>query len=638
MTMIEHLLAPDLISALTATVLVRAAAILAIAFLVTRALQRAAASTRHAIWSAALTSVLLLPLAAAVLPRWNLPGAGGPLPVSALPPRLTQNLSTMAEGPAASAHAVHGPVLPPATDPRRGEPSRVVIALALLWAAGACIGLARIAVCVAGVVRLRRSSEDAGDAVEQLAREARLALGIRRHVDVRVTGLLEVPVNCGAMRPVVLLPASSREWSRERTRVVLLHELAHVRRWDYLSLIATRLAQAIYWINPLVWVAARHAEMDLERACDDEVLRAGTASIEYAEHLHAIAARLAGARVTAGALAMARPSTLRERVSAILSRTANRAPLGPRAAAGAAFVMAFVALPLAGVRLMGEGREAAEQRGALLSLTLDDPQWRTRAAFALGTRHSRDAVPALEEHLRDADPAVRGMAAWALGEIGLARSLGPLTAALGDSDPHVREMTVLALGALGDRRAVAALAPMVHDTFAGVRSVLTRALEHIGGEEAGDVLAQLMLHDADHHTRVMAGYSARLVLGGGGIGPHVAALRDTSDEIRAMAARNLGELKDPAAVKWLTKAIELDGEPRVRGTAAWALGQIAGDEAVEGLAVAMRDRSWHVRVAAADALGRTGGSRVADLLIAATRDPVHQVRLTAVEALEARAR
>lgn len=637
--MSDFLFGPDLLSAVAATVLVRAGAILALAFLATRALRRAAASTRHAVWSAGLASLLLLPVAAAVLPRWNLPGAAGPLPVSALPPRLTRGLSSMATPASASAHAVHGPVLPPAPDPRRGEPSRTVMALAALWAAGAIVGLLRIGFCLAGVMRLRRRSSSADAAVQALADEARATLGIRRRVDVRVTDALEVPVNCGAIRPLILLPASSSEWTAERTRVVLLHELAHIRRWDYLSLLTTRLAQAFYWINPLIWIAAREAEMDLERACDDEVLAAGTASVDYATHLHAIAERLAGARVTAGALAMARPSTLRGRVSAILTSSTNRAPLRPRAIAGAAFVMALVALPLAGVRLLGEGREAAQERGALLSLTLEQPRWRTRAAFALGTRHSRDAVPALEDHLaNDPDPSVRGMAAWALGEIGMERSLEPLMAALHDRDPHVREMTVLALGSLGDARAVAALAPLAADSFDGVRSVLTRALEHIGGEEAGNLLAHILLTDPDHHTRVMAGYSARAVLGAGGLGPLVAALRDTSDEIRAMAARHLGELGDPAAVKWLTRAIRYDGEARVRGTAAWALGQLATEQAIDGLEIAMRDASWQVRMSAAGALGRTGGPRVADLLIAATRDPVHQVRLTAVEALEARAR
>lgn len=631
----------DLMAAVNATLLIRAGAVLAIAWLLTRALRGAAASTRHAVWSAALTSLLLLPVGAAVLPRWNLPGANGPLPVSALPPRLNRALSASMStvSGATDPHAVHGAVLPPAVDPARGRPAPIVLALLALWAAGVCIGLARMALCLRAVWLVDRRSVRADASVLAQADAARRELGLRRAVDIRWTDALTVPVNWGVVRPVILLPGSAATWSSERLRVVLLHELAHVRRWDYLALMVTRLAQAFYWMNPLVWVAARQAEMELERATDDEVLRAGTGSVDYATHLHAIAERLAGAGETRGALAMARPSTLRERVSAILAGTIDRRPLSPRAVAGAASVMALVALPLAGVRLLGEGRVAAQERGALLSLNLNDAPWRARGAFALGTRHSRAAIAPLSIRLRDdADPSVRGMSAWALGEIGDARALPALTAALSDRDPHVREMAVLALGALGDRRAVAALAPLAADSFDGVRSVLTRALQNIGGDEAAAVLARIVLTDRDEHTRSMAVWSVRMMAGGDKLATLTALLADSSASMRRMAAHNLGELGDARAVPMLEQRIALDTAASVRAGAAWALGKLGTDRAITGLAAAIRDADWHVRVAAAEALGHTGGPRVADLLMSATRDPVHQVRLTAVEALEARAR
>src|SRR6185503_18155763 len=127
---------------------------------------------------------------------------------------------------------------------------------------------------------------------------------------------------------------------------VLLHELAHVRRWDYASLIAMETARAMYWMNPLVWLAARRANVELERACDDEVLRAGTQSLEYAEHLYQIAASLAGARTPVGALAMAQPSTLRSRVGAILAGRMNRKPIGIRAIVWSSSVAMAIGVPL----------------------------------------------------------------------------------------------------------------------------------------------------------------------------------------------------------------------------------------------------------------------------------------------------
>ena len=631
---------PDFISAVSATLLIRVGAVLAMAWLLTRLLRQSAASTRHAIWSAALASLLVLPAGAVLLPRWNIPGTGGPLPVSALPPALhraaTMPMTTRVSAPA-EPHAIHGPVLPPVTENERGA-SPFVIALITLWAAGALIGLLRMALCVGAVSRLQRSAEEVPEHIDAAARAAARELGITRRFDVRWTDALTVPVNWGLSRPVIMLPASASEWSAQRMRVVLLHELAHVRRGDYPMLLLTRVAQALYWVNPLVWVAVRESEMELERACDDEVLRAGTASTDYAEHLHAIAVRLAGARQPAGALAMARPSTLRERVAAILARTTNRQPLSRRAAAGAAAVMALVALPLAGVRLLGEGRAAAQERGALISLNLEDPEWRSRGAFLLGSRRASDGTAPLAALLAgDSMPAVRGMAAWALGEIGGRGAFDALALALRDHDPHVREMAVMALGRTRDPRGVDLLEPMLRDSFAGVRSVMTTALSGIGTPEAGELLARLVTHDADQHTRMMAGYSTRMVLGTASFATLSALLRDTSAAIRRMAIANLGELGDGRAIAPLTEVVQQDSSAMVRGAAAWALGTIGTNAAVPGLAAAMDDEDWQVRMAAAAGLGKTGGPRAADLLMKATRDPEHQVRLTAVEALEARA-
>ena len=64
------------------------------------------------------------------------------------------------------------------------------------------------------------------------------------------------------------------QWTAERRRAVLVHELAHIRRADCRVQRVTQLACAIYWFNPLIWIAARHLRSERERACDDEVLRA----------------------------------------------------------------------------------------------------------------------------------------------------------------------------------------------------------------------------------------------------------------------------------------------------------------------------------------------------------------------------
>ena len=65
-----------------------------------------------------------------------------------------------------------------------------------------------------------------------------------------------MPFTYGLLRPVIVLPESADEWTTDRRRSVLLHELAHVRRRDLLTNAIVQLACAVYWFHPLVRLAA----------------------------------------------------------------------------------------------------------------------------------------------------------------------------------------------------------------------------------------------------------------------------------------------------------------------------------------------------------------------------------------------
>src|SRR6478735_5585944 len=127
-----------------------------------------------------------------------------------------------------------------------------------------------------------------------------------------------MPFACGVFNPTIVLPAECDDWSLDRRRAVLLHELAHVRRHDLVGHTLGRLACALYWFHPLVWTAAKQLRSESERACDDLALTCGARATDYAEHLLDIVTSVRGDATPSVALAMARRKEFEGRMLAIL--------------------------------------------------------------------------------------------------------------------------------------------------------------------------------------------------------------------------------------------------------------------------------------------------------------------------------
>jgi len=128
----------------------------------------------------------------------------------------------------------------------------------------------------------------------------------------------EIPLTCGIFRPIIILPADVEEWPLERQRVVLCHELAHVKRRDALMSLIADLARLLYWFNPLVWMATRALRYERERACDDYVVASGEKPSEYAGALLELSERLGAAEYPSEVIAMAQQPWLERRLLAIL--------------------------------------------------------------------------------------------------------------------------------------------------------------------------------------------------------------------------------------------------------------------------------------------------------------------------------
>lgn len=372
---------------------VKATLILVIARLLLLAFPRASAASRHLGVTLALCSILLLPFAAFVVPGWQW---------EVLSPAQTQEMPANDGIGSTGSDQEHGTFSTAVTVMRatgvvRAERLTAISQFIrsikeswkglLLLAVAAVSGLLLLRM-FAGIIGVglvaRRSGEvsDPGEISELNA--AREHLGLKRNVRLLRSEKVSVPVVWGLLQPVLMLPAGSVSWTRERLRVVLLHELAHVKRGDGITLLLTRAAVAVFWFHPMMWMLERDGRRECERACDDLVLATGTRPSDYAEHLLSIARGLPHfdpfRSVT---LAMSRRSQLEGRLLSILQPDARRNSFSSRAALVAGALALFVIVPLAGVRLVAAPPPGQEPAKAIPEGTVDfGPNFATRIAAA----------------------------------------------------------------------------------------------------------------------------------------------------------------------------------------------------------------------------------------------------------------
>jgi beta-lactamase regulating signal transducer with metallopeptidase domain len=321
--------------------LLKSVIVLALASLIGGALVRSSASLRAMVWTVALGSLLALPVLSTLLPSVPVEVLRPETSISAAPPAGSDlSIAPIPTSDFAPEVAVAPPepqpgliaAAPPASVPANPGWSWLTLAI-FLWAMGSLLLLARIGVSNIRLARLARQADpiEGGDWTA-IVEEVRAQLGIRRTVAVRQTDAIQVPAVAGTFRPVLLLPADADRWSTPERRDVVVHELAHVARWDALAQMICQLSCAVYWFIPVAWYGARRASLLREKACDDVVLNTGSRASVYAGNLLRLARQASGFELGPAALAMARSSRMEERVMGILDPKARRNRVTGRAA------------------------------------------------------------------------------------------------------------------------------------------------------------------------------------------------------------------------------------------------------------------------------------------------------------------
>jgi uncharacterized protein (TIGR03435 family) len=335
-------------SSLAASILGKATVIATLGLLGAWLTRRSRAAVRHAVLAASFAVLLTLPIASTLIKPVRIA-----LPTSTqewAPPSLFPMPMDAAQAAASADGSV---VVAPATPQWRGlSPSAVLLAV---WIAGAAFFLLRMIFGLQQVRELRRFGlpwRDGQSVVDRLA----LAAGIHRRIEVSLHESLPAPVTCGIVRPAIVLPPDVQDWEAEDLNRAIVHELEHVRRFDWASHCLARVACAVYWFHPLVWAAWRQLALEAERSCDDAVLMRSEATA-YADQLVGLARRLSIAQPPA--LAMANRSDLSARVGSVLDGSRARGRAGALLVAVACAVAAVVVLTMSPLRMVAAPQAVA---------------------------------------------------------------------------------------------------------------------------------------------------------------------------------------------------------------------------------------------------------------------------------------
>ena len=361
--------------ALLVELFAKSMAIALFAVLLARTWRGASAAQRHLVGTVALVTITMLPITRLVSPRWAIPIRPGQ--------KATIAMTSSAAAPAeiAETDSVSADGVAPARI--SAPPDWRKIALGF-WLAGAVLLSGHRLIGSWRLQRLKHRSVPLDDTrVRILLSRTLQELGVQRPPEIRLSRECRVPITWGSARPVMLLPVEALDWNDTWLTAALRHEAAHIRRHDYLARWVAQLACAIYWPNPCIWLLARSLRLAQEQAADDLVLRAGTPAEEYATQL-VDAARTVAVHgfFVRQAVAMACPSTLEDRVRAIVDGRRDRRPLSRMAAAFGSMILAL-ALGLS---------TAAQLRSE------NPPPPPARTPEAPGARASGEKEPQIENH------------------------------------------------------------------------------------------------------------------------------------------------------------------------------------------------------------------------------------------------
>jgi beta-lactamase regulating signal transducer with metallopeptidase domain len=603
--MIDSIVEP-LVRGLGLSIFIMATAIMTLAGILTYGFKKSSAEIRYTIWGVAFFLLIILPVTPMV-PNWivlQIDDLTTSVPVYPDQGNVNESAAKVARGESGEAvetktagwtagTTTATPLEAVQSNPMNAAPmwgKVIVVILFSTWLLVTSFLVGRFIyqiLYVGGITRraVRVSGGKLGGEINYIMS----SLGIRRRMRVMLSGEVSMPFAWGIFHPVIILPGDAEEWPEDRIHSVLIHELAHINRWDYPIHIIIEIVRALYWPNPIVWIAARKSVMERERACDDFALRSGTSYADYAEHLLHIAKMQIEGDTQVAAVTMAGEPGLMERISHVMNRQMNRAPVRKGSLLIASTLIALLALPIGSIAVKKNSWRIPKTKGLIRQLSESkNADERSMAAWWLGEHETRKAVESLVDALEDDARPVRLTAAWALGEIKDRDSIDGLIQALEtEKDLLVKEMTILALGEIEHRSAIGALEDAYQSDERVALAVIWALGEIAHRSDAADEVRDEIIEDLGdrpwRNEQVWAGTLRKKWPRSKDVESLIENLSKEDEDGRCEAAFALGKVgieqeyetmdEVESAVRALIDALE-DPAPEVRAMAVWSLDEI----------------------------------------------------------------
>ncbi|MDP1931437.1 MAG: M56 family metallopeptidase [Gammaproteobacteria bacterium] len=236
----------------------------------------------------------------------------------------------------------------------------------------------RLCLSLLAVLKISRNSTVIHDEkIVSSVNRIRDSLQISRNVLIRKSSAISSPFSFGIMHPAIVLPSTCSQWSDSVLEDVLVHELSHIRRLDWVSMLLCHLVLCVYWFNPLVWLAVRKVDEEAENSCDAAVIRYGKSNTEYAENLLLVARECRNQKRLLAQMIVDK-KLLSNRITTILENSMMMKTISRKMLALSAAVAATLLVGLGNVQLLAVQAQDSDQE--MYPLATVEPVYPRRAA------------------------------------------------------------------------------------------------------------------------------------------------------------------------------------------------------------------------------------------------------------------